>query len=169
MPVTDALLYVHGTGSVVNGPITGKGTATMGDDIFTATNTTDVSNIELDLGALFPSLTERAYSNPAAPLGDGGVEFGLHLVIGAPVIGASGGMTAGTINILSDATTAATTVIASRLLTIAQLGVAGAHFFIPVDRAALKQFLRCNFVATTAAADSGTGVAWFGPRCGGEA
>jgi hypothetical protein len=162
MPVTDAITSLHGT------PATPS-------DIFTGT--AQYSDSELDFGAAasgadypylqqFPSRTEQGYSFPPESLGPGGVEMGVHLIVGAALV--PGSMAGGTVNVVSDDTTNATTVIASRDLTNAQLEVAGAHYFIPVPQGAVKEFLRCQFAAGTAGATSGTGYAWFGPRTGGE-
>lgn len=93
--------------------------------------------------------------------------MGVHLIVSTAVV--PGSMTAGTINVESASTTNATAVIASRPFTLAQLAIAGAHYFIPVNGASVLEFLRCEFAATTAGATSGTGVAWYGPKTGGEA
>jgi hypothetical protein len=165
MPQTDSIQWLHGTPSAAS-------------NVFTATATTDYSDNELDFGAPatggsypylpeFPSLTEKGYTFPPEVVGNGGVEMGIHLAISAPVL-VTGGMTAGVVNALTSATTGATTVIASRTFTPAQLAIAGAHYFIPVSGAAILEFLRCNFVATSFAADSGTAWAWYGPKTGGE-
>lgn len=92
--------------------------------------------------------------------------MGIHLIVSTAVV--PGSMTAGVVNVESSSTTNATTVIASRTLTLAQLAIAGVHYFIPVSGPAILEFLRCEFAATTAGASSGTGVAWFGPKTGGE-
>lgn len=164
MPVTDAIQWLHGT-------------PTTPSNIFSSYPGVEYSDNELDFGApnsgatypylpQFPSAAEKGYVFPPEVVGDGGVELGLHLIISTAV--APGTMTAGTVNVLSAATTAATTVIASRPFTLAQLAIAGAHYFIPVSGVSVLEFLRCDFAATTAAASSGTGVAWFGPKTGGE-
>jgi hypothetical protein len=163
MPVTDALTALHGT-------------PTTPSDVFTST-TADYSDYELDFGAAndgstspyipaFPSRTEAAYTFPPEIPGPGGVEFGVHLIIGAAIV--PGSASACTVNVLSDATTAATTIIATRTLTLAQVGVAGAHYFIPVNMAMVARFLRANFIGVTDVVTSGTGFAWFGPKTGGE-
>jgi len=175
MPQTDAVAYIHGTGASV-GPITGIGTTVVGDPIFQSTTST-YSNLELDFGApasgsaypylpAFPSLTEKGYSFPPEILGDGGVEQGVHLIIGQAVSG--GSITSGTINVTSSAASSATAIVASRNFTSGQLGTSGAHYFIPVSGPAVLEFLRCAFVPNTGAAGSGTGVAWYGPKTGGE-
>lgn len=163
MPQTDAIQWLHGTPSTPS-------------NIFSST--TQQSDSELDFGAPatggsypylpeFPSLTEKTYTFPPEVVGDGGVEMGVHLIVSTAVV--PGSMTAGTINVESASTTNATAVIASRPFTLAQLAIAGAHYFIPVNGASVLEFLRCEFAATTAGATSGTGVAWYGPKTGGEA
>jgi hypothetical protein len=115
----------------------------------------------------FPSLTEKGYSFPPEVVGDGGVEVGVHLVITtACTIGS--GCTGGTLNVYSDTTDGAVTNIAARTFTLAQLAIVGAHYFVPVTPAALSQYLRCGFQAITYAVGTGYGVAWFGPKTGGE-
>jgi hypothetical protein len=163
MPVSDALGWLHGT------PATPS-------NVFTSTST-DYSDYELDFGATvagtsspylpaFPSRTEAAYTSPPEVPGPGGIQMGVHVVIGAAIV--PGSCTAGVVNVLSAATSSATAIIATRTLTLAQLAVAGSHYFIPMNIATLLEFLRLNFIGTNAAVTSGTAVAWFGPICGGE-
>jgi hypothetical protein len=137
-----------------------------------------VSNLELDFGApntgasypwlpQFPSLAEKGYTFPPEVVGAGGVDWGLHILVTGPVYGNS--LTSIKFDVESNSTTQATTVIASRTLTIAQLQVAGAHYYIPVIGAAVLEFLRFN--ATNAPANNGyvgSIVAWFGPKTGAE-
>ena len=162
MPQTDSIAWVHGTPSTPS-------------NIFSST--TQESDNELDFGAPatggsypylpeFPSLTEKGYTFPPEVVGNGGVEFGLHFIVSTAVV--PGSMTAGAVNVQSAATTNATNVIASRSFTLAQLAIAGAHYYIPVQGVAVLEFLRAQFAATSAGATSGTGVAWFGPKTGGE-
>ena len=251
MPVTDAVAYVHGTGTSASGPLTSTAKSFTGSiattgvltitagaagaellvgDILTGANiatttpcvvtsitgitaangvgtyvvsapqlstsatilatpaligdlicvgvTSQVSNLELDFGApntgasypwlpQFPSLAEKGYTFPPEVVGNGGVDWGLHILITGPVYGNS--LTSIKFDVESNSTTQATTVIASRTLTIAQLQVAGAHYYIPVSGAAVLEFLRFN--ATNAPANNGyvgSIVAWFGIRQGGE-
>lgn len=164
MPISDALLWLHGTP-----PATPS-------NVFTST-TSDYSDSEIDFGASadgsafpfipqFPSRTEQGYTFPPETMGAGGVEMGIHVVISAAVV--PGSMTSANITVTSAATTNATTVIASRTFTNGQVGVAGAHYYIPVPLSAVNRFLRCNFLGVGAACTSGTAFAWFGPRAGGE-
>lgn len=175
MPVMDALGYIHGTGSSGQGPITNLGLATMGDTIFQTAS--GFTNLELDFGAPsagtsypylpeFPSLNEKGYTNPPEVVGQGGVTFGIHMVIGQAVAG--GSLTSGTVNVCSSAASGASAVIASRNFTSGQLGVSGAHYFIPVNGVAVLEFLRAQLVANGGAAGSGTGVLWYGPATGGD-
>ena len=251
MPVTDAVAYVHGTGTSASGPLTSTAKSFTGSiattgvltitagaagaellvgDILTGANiatttpcvvtsittitaangvgtyvvsapqlstsatilatpaligdlicvgvTSQVSNLELDFGApntgasypwlpQFPSLAEKGYTFPPEVVGNGGFDWGLHILVTGPVYGNS--LTSIKFDVESGAATQATTVIASRTLTIAQLQVAGAHYYVPVIGAAVLEFLRFN--ATNAPANNGyvgSIVAWFGPKTGGE-
>jgi len=251
MPVTDALLYLHGSGSSAFGPITstnkvfngtisgttltvnsgtsgnllvgdvvsGVGVAantvviavlgvtavlglgtytvsvsqTVGPVAMTATpalqgdligvgGAAQESNLELDFGApvtgqsypwlpAFPSATEKGYTFPPEVVGAGGVEMGVHILITGPVVAGSGNTGGARCDVQSNATTAATSVIASRTFTPAQLAVGGAHYFIPVNLVSVLQFLRFLWtnLATAATVNfTGSIVAWFGPRTGGE-
>lgn len=173
MPCTDALLYVHGTGAAL-GPITGLGTATVGDTLCYAGS--QYSNLELDFGPpltggsypylpAFPSLTEKTYTFPPEVVGQGGVEQGFHIV----VCSAFNALTSILFNVVTAATTAATTpIIAARSLTLAQLAIAGAHYYIPVIGSSVLEFLRWDAVLTGPDPTTGTIVSWYGPRTGGE-
>jgi hypothetical protein len=150
----------------------------VGDTIVVGV-TSQESNLELDFGApnsgaaypclpQFPSTNEKGYTFPPEVMGDGGVELGLHIIVTVPMYGAA---TLATVrfDVQTGAATGATTIIASRTLTIAQLQVAGAHYFIPVNFASVLEFLRFN-MTNSAAVNGYVGniVAWFGPKCGGE-
>jgi hypothetical protein len=165
MPVTDAITYLHGT------PATPA-------VIFTATDLTDVGAYVLNFGAAsagtsypylpeFPSIAEKGYKLPPEIVGDGGVEMGIHLVISTAVTVGSG-MTTGNLIASTGSADSLGTIIASRSLTLAQLAVVGAHYFVPVPMAAVLQYLGVIFQAVTDAAGGGTGIAWFGPKTGGE-
>lgn len=166
----DILAVVHGCGSS-SGPLT-VSSGVYGDALCAAG--TQYSNLELDFGAplagssypyitQFPSLTEKGYTTPPEVMGVGGVDFGLHIIVGQTFLT----LTSILFNIVSNSTTAATSIIAARSLTLAQLA-AGNHFFIPVSPAAVLEFLRFNAVLTGSNATAGTVVAWFGPSSGGE-
>ena len=163
MPVTDAIAWLHGT-------------PTTPSDVFDST-TSDYSDNELDFGPYaagtatpylpeFPSRVEKGYTFPPEVPGNGGVEMGVHIVIGAAIV--PGSATAGTVNVTSAATASSTAIIATRTLTLAQLAVAGAHYFIPVNMVQVLRYLRCNFIGVTDVVTSGTAYAWFGPKTGGE-
>lgn len=136
------------------------------------------SALELDFGApsagaaypwlpQFPSLTEKGYTNPAeVPTG---VEYGLHIIVTSPFNTLT--------NIEFDVVTASHTSalvgdspnpIASRILTLAQLQVNGAHYFIPVPQSSVLEFLRFYANVTGSNPTFGTIVAWYGPRTGKE-
>lgn len=169
MPLTDAVLYVHGTGTTAYGAIT-LSAGVYGDALCAAGS--QYSNLELDFGTGagggpvgFPSTTEKGYTFPPEVVGDGGVEFGLHI----QVCQVFNTLTSILFNVVTAATTAATTpIIAARSLTLAQLAVAGAHYFIPVNFAAVLEFLRFDAVLTGSDPTTGTIIAWFGPKTGGE-
>ena len=161
MPVTDALTWLHGST---------PGTAQV---IMAAGS--EESALEIDFGASntgaaypyltqFPSLTEKTYTFPPEVVGQGGADMGVHIVIGV----AFTTLTSASFNVQSAATTNATTVIASRVLTLAQLGIPGAHYYIPVSGNAVLRFLRFQAVLTGTDPAAGTLAAWYGPRTGGE-
>ena len=168
MPVTDAVLWLHGT-------------STTPTNIFTSTSATgDEGDYVLDFGAAaagtstpylpeFPSRTEAGYTFPPEVLGEGGMTMGVHLVIGTACTAGSG-MTAGNIIVSVGSTDSLGTTVVTRTLTLAQLAVAGAHYFVPVPGAAVaaNRYLGVYFQATTYAAGAGTGYAWYGPKTGGE-
>jgi len=137
-------------------------------------------NLELDFGApnagaaypwlpQFPSLTEKGYTNPPEVVGYGGTEYGVHIVVESPF----NTLTSINFEVCTSATTAATFngtpgTIASRSLTLAQLEVVGAHYFIPVPQSAVLEFLRWYAALTGSDPTLGTLVSWWGPRTGGE-
>lgn len=151
---------------------------TLGDSFGTAGS--QYSNIELDFGApssgatypylsQFPSLSEKGYSFPPEVVGDGGVEMGLHIVVN----GEYNNLTSINFQVCTSTATAALFTaspnpIASRTLTLAQLQIPGAHYFIPVNFAAVLEFLRFYGGVTGTNPTAGTIVAWFGPKTGGE-
>ena len=165
MPVTDALAFVHGTPTV---------------PVAICHSASEYSASELDFGVPatgaatpylteFPSATEKGYTFPPEVVGAGGVEWGLHIIVGA----AFDTLTDINFQVCTSATTnalysVAGNVIAARDLSLAQLQVVGAHYFVPVNQAAVKEFLRFYAALTGSAASNGTIAAWFGPRTGGE-
>jgi hypothetical protein len=148
-------------------------------DLLVVGATSQQSNQEIDFGApnpgtanpfisAFPSLTEKGYSYPPEVVGEGGVQMGVHIVVGGPVYGAAT-LASIRFDVETGAATGATTIIASRTLTLAQLQVAGAHYWIPVPGNAVLEFLRWN--ATNSAAVNGfvgSIYSWWGPKLGGE-
>ena len=102
-------------------------------------------------------------------VGFGGVDSGVHII----VTGYVNNLTSINFEVCTSAATNATynstgNPIASRSLTLAQLQVVGAHYFIPVPGSAILEFLRVYMALTGTAATAGTAVMWFGPRVGGE-
>ncbi len=138
------------------------------------------SNLEIDFGApstgatypwvpAFPSLTEKGYTFPNVPVGQGGVQFGMHIIVTAP----TNLLTSVNFEVCTSSTTgalytASPNPIASRTLTLAQLQVAGAHYFIPVSGAAVLEFLRVYFALTGTDPTIGTIFVYWGPSSGGE-
>lgn len=171
--VTDAVLYVHGTGSSAYGALSLSGT-TYGD-AFGASGS-QYSNLELDFGvpgsgspANFPSYTEKGYTNPPEVVGDNNTQFGLHIM----VMSAFNTLTSINFQICTSSTTAALfnstpNPIAARTLTLAQLGVLGADYFIPCNFASVLEFLRFYGAVTGSNPTLGTLIAWFGPKTGGS-
>lgn len=176
MPITDVLAYVHGTGTSAYGPPTN--TAGVYGDALCAAGS-QYSNLELDFGAplsgsaypylpAFPSLTEKGYTSPPEVMGDGGISFGLNITVGQSF----NTLTSINFEVCTSATTAALVgsapnPIAARTLTLAQL-VAGASFFIPVNPVACLEFLRFYASLTGSDPTTGTVLAWFGPKSGGQ-
>jgi hypothetical protein len=77
-------------------------------------------------------------------------------------------LTSITLDVCSNTTTNATTIIASRPLTLAQMAVVGAHYFLGVNTQQVLEFLRAHGTLTGSNNVSGTCSMWFGPRTGGE-
>jgi hypothetical protein len=148
-------------------------------DLLVVGATSQQSNCEIDFGApnpgtanpfisAFPSLTEKGYSYPPEVVGDGGISFGVHIVVGGPVYGAAT-LASIAFNVETGAATGATTIIATRSLTLAQLQVQGAHYWIPVPGNSVLEFLRWNAVNSAAVNGYvGSIYSWWGPKCGGE-
>jgi hypothetical protein len=59
-------------------------------------------------------------------------------------------------------------IIATRTLTAAQLAVVGAHYWIPVAGASVKEFLQWEAAYAGSVATTGYIYSWWGPKCGGE-
>jgi hypothetical protein len=177
MPQTDAVAYLHGSGTSAFGPLTNNA-GVYGDPIGAAGS--QYSNLELDFGApasgatnpwltQFPSLTEKTYTAPPEVIGAGGVQFGIHIVVGQ----AFNTLTSINFQVCTSATTGALVgsspnPIAARTLTLAQLQVVGAHYFIPVQGSAVLEFLRFYAAVTGSNPTLGTITSWFGPLTGGE-
>lgn len=155
-------------------PISMQSIIAFGDAVAAAGS--QYSNIELDMGSgylglpgAFPSITEKGYTFPPEIPGIGGVDMGYHIVVQS----AFNTLT----SIAVEACTASTTgalvgsspnPIATRTLTLAQLQAVGAHYYIPVPLNAMLEFNRLYFALTGSDPTTGTIVAWFGPRTGGE-
>lgn len=138
------------------------------------------SNLELDFGApnagaaypwlpQFPSLTQKGYTYPAEVVGQGGIEMGIHIIITS----AFNTLTNFTFSAVTSLTSSALigsspNPIASRLLTLAQMQVVGAHYFIPVPSSAVLEFFRMYGLISGSNPTFGTLVAYYGPRVGGE-
>ena len=173
-----------GTYTLSQSSTVGSGTAmnaspnTPGDAL--AYSGSQYSNLELDFGApntgagypylpQFPSLTEKTYTNPPEVIGFGGVELGFHVVVGS----AFNLLTSINFEVCTFAATGATynsgsNPIAARTLTLAQLSIAGAHYFISCSGAPVLEFLRWYAALTGTDPTTGTIISWFGPRTGGE-
>jgi len=138
------------------------------------------SNLEIDFGVpnsgasypyltQFPSLTEKGYTFPPEVVGEGGVVNGIHIV----VTGEFNLLTSINFQVCTSSTSGAVyssspNPIAARTLTLAQLQVAGAHYFIPVSGASVLEFLRFYAALTGTGPTAGTIVSWYGPKSGGE-
>jgi len=174
MPVTDALTYLHGSGTSAFGPVTNTA-GVYGDALCYAGS--QYSNLEIDFGAptssvnpgSFPSLTEKGYTFPPELPGNGGVEMGLHVIVGS----AFNLLTSINFEFCTSLTTgalytASPNPVAARTLTLAQLAVVGAHYYIPIQLGSLLEFNRFYAALTGTDPTTGTILAWFGPRTGGE-
>ena len=173
--ITDNCFYIHGTGASAFGAIS-YAAGVYGDSLCYSGD--QYSALELDLGApgsassypyvsQFPSLTEKSYTNPPEVVGVGGIEWGLHI----QVMSAFNTLTTILFYVCSSATTAATyssNEIARRTLTLAQLEVLGAHYFIPVNPYQVLEFNRFYADVSSSNPTTGTIIAWFGPRTGSE-
>lgn len=165
MPITDALMVIHGCGAALGAISNAAGI--LGDVL--CQGGSEYSALELDLGAAFPGFVEKGYTFPPEVVGQGGVEFGLHIV----VMSAFNTLTDITFDVCTSSATAALynatpNPIAARTLTLAKLAVVGAHYFIPIALGAMLRFNRFYAVQNGSNATLGTIVAWFGPRTGGE-
>ena len=175
--ITDATLFLHGTGTVAFGPISVVN-GVYGDSCCSAGS--QYSNLEIDFGApgsaanypyvsQFPSLTEKGYTNPPEiPVGVGGVPYGLKVQIMSSFSSLTSVVFSVCTSAASQATSAAANVIASRTLTLAQMQVLGACYFIPVNPNQMLEFNRFAAQPSGSNASSGSIIAWFGPRTGGE-
>lgn len=184
LPMTDAVLFVHGTGANANNSLNNNN-GVWGDPLCSnGSSNNQYSNLELDLGSGagggpvgFPSYTEKGMGGnstnvqlPASVVGPGGAQFGLHIVLGQAYNNSCGNLT---ITALSSSTNNVTPSgnnnVASRTIPYADL-ITGTHFFIPINTWAVKEFNR--FLASTSDANnnatSGTVMAWYGPPTGGE-
>ncbi len=137
------------------------------------------SNLELDFGPPstgasypwlpeFPSLTEKGSTNPPEIVGQGGVQYGVFVQVNAP----TNLLTSVNFEVCTSATTAALysaspNPIAARTLTLAQLQVGGATYFIPVSGNAVLEFLRVYMALTGTDPTIGTISMWWGPFNGG--
>jgi len=180
-----------GTGAGLTGTYTVSQSQTIagGTALTFAPNTTgdlycaagsQYSNLEIDFGApnsggsfpwvsSFPSLNEKGYTFPAVPVGQGGVQFGVHIIVTA----ATNLLTSVNFEVCTSSTTAALVgsspnPIAARTLTLAQLQVAGAHYFIPVSGWSVLEFLRVYMALTGTDPTIGTLNIYWGPLSGGE-
>ena len=87
------------------------------------------------------------------------------------ITGAFNNFTSYLFNVCTSATTAAldsgSNPIAARTLTLAQMQVVGATYYIPVSGNAVLEFLRWHANITGTADTAGTLVSWYGPRSSG--
>jgi len=116
----------------------------------------------------FPSLTEKGYTFPPEVVGAGGYEIGIHIIVTSPFQGSLTNFTFSAVTSATAGALVATGAIASRILTLAQLQVTGAHYYFPVMPSAVLEFLRLYGLISGSNPTFGTIGAWFGPRTGGE-
>lgn len=149
---------------------------TIGDQWGTAGS--QYSNLELDFGApntggaypwlpQFPSLTEKGYTFAPEIPGAGGSGFGVHIIITA----AFNTLTSMNFEVVTASHSSALvtdTILASRVLTLAQMQVIGAHYYIPVPQGSVLEFLRLYGAITGSNATLGALIAYYGPPTGME-
>jgi hypothetical protein len=187
----NTFIIALGSGAGLTGTYTLSNSMTIssGTSMFATPNTpgdaycaagSQYSNLELDFGApsagtsypwlpQFPSLAEKGYTFPPEVVGQGGVQFGVHVQVNAP----ANLLTSVNFEVCTSVATAALfsaspNPIAARTLTLAQLQVAGATYFIPVSGNAVLEFLRLYFALTGTDPTIGTISSWWGPATGGE-
>jgi hypothetical protein len=187
---SNTFITALGSGAGLTGTYTVSQSQTVGSETMLAYPVTSgdlycaagsqYSNLEIDFGApssggtypwvpAFPSLTEKGYTFPNVPVGQGGVQFGIHIIVTAP----TNLLTSVNFEVVTSATTgalfsASPNPIAARALTLAQLQVSGAHYFIPVSGFAVLEFLRVYFALTGTDPTIGTLFIYWGPSSGGE-
>lgn len=175
--IMDAKLFIHGTGATQGAISLAAGV--YGDSLCYAGDA--YSALELDLGApgsassypyvsQFPSLAEQAYpaaGYPQPETFETGVPWGLHI----QVMSAFNTLTTILFYVLTSAATAAlyntaANVLNQRTLTLAQLAVVGACYFIPVNMGQVLEFNRFYADVSSSNPTTGTIIAWYGPRLG---
>jgi hypothetical protein len=137
------------------------------------------SNIELDFGApnsggnypwlpQLPSLTQKGYTNPAEQPGNGGAQYGVVITVTA----AFNTLTSINFEVCTSSTASALVgsspnPIAARTLTLAQLQVIGARYWIPVSGFQVLEFLRVYAAITGSNPTLGAVTMYWGPIEGG--
>lgn len=178
--ITDALLFVHGTGISGQGAISyNSSTGIYGDTLGAAAS--QYSNITLDFGApgsassypyvaQFPSIIEAGYPASGYPQAEtfaSGVPWGLHLQIMSAFTAPLTSMVIYLCSGSSSDPTYTSNSIVTRTLTVAQMAVLGATYFIYFPLESLNRYLNFYAAESGGVASLGTCIAWFGPKCGG--
>jgi hypothetical protein len=105
------------------------------------------------------SQNEINFGVTSPDVGKGG-KFGFHVVVTQAYTDLASGMI---IWILHGAATSPDTKLIGRFLSVTQLAVLGAHYFIPAPPGTLLQFARLKHAPANENATLGKITTWFGP------
>jgi hypothetical protein len=86
--------------------------------------------------------------------------FGAHVVITQAYTAINSGMN---LRVVTGSATTPTTKVVERFLSQTQLGVLGAHYFVPIPPNSLLQYTRLKHVCVSENATLGKMTTWLGP------
>lgn len=124
----------------------------LDDDHKAGANGNTNSQNEINFGVTSPNV------------GKGG-KFGAHIVITQAYTALNSGIN---IRVLHGAATSPDTVLVSRLFTQTEMGVLGAHYFIPIPPSTFLQYARLKHAPVSENGTLGKIQAWFGPDVDGS-
>jgi hypothetical protein len=156
----DLSLVLHGT----------KAQPEPGTTFCLSSTTPDYSTYELDFGAagVAPTVASDVIGQtlPTYPtMPRGGQNWGLHVIVTTAFTSTDSGhfpVTISAISSNSPGDTSTYVVLGSRIFTLTQFEVAGAHYFIPCSPGMLR-YLRAMFAVTTGITGNGKVYIYFGP------